>query len=130
MDTHKKVEFSLVSNLTLLNDEMVTFLQEHKVNVSTSIDGPMALHNTNRPLCQGGTYEGTIQGLRRLQEANVCVGAIETTTRYSLEYWKENKCPSTKIIGEQNLLIVPFAEIKVCVFHGSLHNGMSNKASC
>lgn len=53
-ETRKKVEFSLVSNLNLLNDEMVRFFQEHRVSVSTSIDGPMRLHNQNRPLCQGG----------------------------------------------------------------------------
>ena len=89
-ETRKKVEFSLVSNLNLLTEEMVRFFQEHHVSVSTSIDGPMRLHNTNRPLCQGGgTYEGTIRGLKRLQAADVCVGAIETTTRYSLNQWKE-----------------------------------------
>ena len=67
-ETRKKVEFSLVSNLNLLNDEMVRFFQAHRVSVSTSIDGPMHLHNRNRPLCQGGgTYEGTIRGLKRLQ---------------------------------------------------------------
>lgn len=111
LETHKKVEFSLVSNLTLLNDEMITFLQEHKVNVSTSIDGPIALHNTNRPLCQGGgTYEGTIRGLKRLQEANVCIGAIETTTRYSFKYWKE-LIDEYRNLGLHNIFLRPLTPL-------------------
>ena len=36
---------SLVSNLHLLNDVILTFLKEHMVSVSTSIGGPEDLHN-------------------------------------------------------------------------------------
>ena len=87
---HKRVEFSLVSNLHLLNDAILAFLKDHKVSVSTSIDGPEDLHNQNRPLCQGGgTYAGTISGLNRLRAAQIPAGAIETTTRFSLPRWKE-----------------------------------------
>jgi sulfatase maturation enzyme AslB (radical SAM superfamily) len=42
------IEFNLVSNLTLLNDEMVCFLKEHHVNISTSLDGHEQLQNINR----------------------------------------------------------------------------------
>ena len=86
----KHLELSLVSNLTLLSDDMIAFLKEHNVSISTSIDGPEFLQALNRPLRNGkNTYQGTIRGLYRLREHGVMTGAIETTTRFSLDRWKE-----------------------------------------
>lgn len=44
----KQISFSVVSNLTLLTDEMIGFFCEHKVSVSTSVDGDEMLHNFYR----------------------------------------------------------------------------------
>ena len=53
----KSITFSLVSNLTLLTEEKLTFLMEHNVGISTSLDGFEMLHDKNRPFNNGaGTY--------------------------------------------------------------------------
>ncbi len=80
------ISFSLVSNLILLTDEMIEFIKEHNVSVSTSIDGYKELHDKNRHYSDGsGSFNNVKESLTRLEEAGVRVGAIETTTRFSLE---------------------------------------------
>lgn len=86
----KVVRYTLVSNLSLLTDEMIAFFKQYSFGVSTSLDGPEKLHNKNRPFhTGGGTYEKTIDGIKRLQSEGVDIGAIQTTTKYSLAYAKE-----------------------------------------
>lgn len=46
-ETHKgdkKIEYTIVSNLTLATDEILDFLIEHNFSISTSLDGPKVLH--------------------------------------------------------------------------------------
>lgn len=84
------IRFNLVSNLTLLTDDMITFFAEHKVGVSTSVDGHQLLHDRNRPFKSGaGSFEKVAQSVHRLRAAGISVGAIQTTTRESLKYPKQ-----------------------------------------
>lgn len=86
----KEIVFNLVSNLTLLTDEMVEFLEAHHVNISTSLDGHHALQNTNRPIPGTDGYalwQKKCQLIRERTTRNL--GAIQTTTRASLPYYKE-----------------------------------------
>ena len=86
----KQIEFNLVSNLTMLNENIADYLREHRINVSTSIDGDMLVHNTNRRYRNGkGTFDDAISGIKRLRSKDIEVGAILTTTRQSLAYPKE-----------------------------------------
>ena len=82
---NKRISFSLVSNLTLLSKEIIEFLLKNDISVSTSLDGHEALHNLNRPMKTGvGSYFGVINGIERLKNAGIIVGAIETTTKMAL----------------------------------------------
>lgn len=86
----KCITYSLVSNLTLLTDEMLEFLVRHNVGVSTSLDGPALVHNVNRPFANGSpSMNAVLAGVARVREAGLTVGAIQTTTRQSLPYAKE-----------------------------------------
>lgn len=88
--TDKDVEFSLVSNLMLMTDEIADYIAENRISVSTSLDGPRALHDRNRPHMSGsGSYEGMLRGLDMLRKRGIYAGAIETTTRYSLPHARE-----------------------------------------
>lgn len=90
MLTDKYVEFSLVSNLALMTDEIADYIAENHVSVSTSLDGPRPLHDRNRPYVNGGgSYEHMLRGIKMLRKRGVHVGAIETTTRYSLPFASE-----------------------------------------
>lgn len=84
------ISYNVVTNLTLLTDEMLDFFQEYHFGISTSIDGPKHLHNQNRPFKTGdGTYEKAVNSIRKIRAQGLHVGAIQTTTRYSLPYPRE-----------------------------------------
>jgi uncharacterized protein len=53
----KTIDFSLTTNATLLNEELVDWLDEHRVGITISMDGPAALHDLNRRTVGGqGTH--------------------------------------------------------------------------
>lgn len=84
------IVYSVVSNLTLLNDEMIDFFAEHHVSISTSLDGDEKLHNYNRPFRNGeGSFDYVKNQVKRLKEKGISVGAIQTTTKASLPHAKE-----------------------------------------
>lgn len=87
--THE-ITYNVVSNLTLLTDEILEFLVKYNFGVSTSIDGSERVHNSNRPFVDGsGTFKAVLKSVEKLRNAEICVGAIETTTRNSLMHPKE-----------------------------------------
>jgi len=84
------VQYNIVTNLTLLTDEIATFFADNKVSVSTSIDGNSELHNKNRPFVGGNpTYDKVIESVNKLRNHRLIVGAIQTTTKESLKYPRE-----------------------------------------
>ena len=86
----KHINYSIVSNLTLLTDEMIEFIKNNNISISTSIDGNELVHNLNRPYNDGrGTYSDVLKSIEKLRKENIVVGAIQTTTKDSLPYYKE-----------------------------------------
>ena len=85
----KFIEYNLVSNLTLLTDEMIEFFIENNVSICTSIDGNRELQNINRPYKEADSYKETTKKIKILREKQIKVNAIETTTKYSLHRYKE-----------------------------------------
>lgn len=82
----KHLEFVVATNLAPITDEMLEFFNEHKVLVSTSLDGPEILHNKNRPRPGNNSYELTVNGIKKCREklGKDRVGALMTTTKESL----------------------------------------------
>ena len=81
----KDVSFALVSNLSLVTEEVADWIAENNISVSTSLDGPKFLHDLQRPRKdRDSSYEAMLRGLARLQVRNRSVGAIQTTTRAAL----------------------------------------------
>jgi His-Xaa-Ser system radical SAM maturase HxsB len=83
----RNIRFVVASTLHQLTQDMLSFLKLHQVYLSTSIDGPAALHNKNRPLPSRDSYERTLAGieLARRHLGQDAVSALMTTTRDSLE---------------------------------------------
>lgn len=83
----REVEFVVTTNLALLDDEMLLFFREHAVFLSTSLDGPEALHNANRPRPGNDSHARAVNGIRRAREllGQDRVAALMTTTRASLQ---------------------------------------------
>ena len=89
LDTPKEIEYSLVSNLSLLDNEMIEFIVKNDISICTSIDGNEKIHNENRPFKGGNSYKATVTNLKKLQELKVRTNALLTTTKYSLDKYKE-----------------------------------------
>ncbi len=86
----KDIQFSLVTNLSLMTDEIATFLKNHNVSVSTSMDGPEDLHDRNRPAAGNkGSFRSMLRGRDILLRHGIHAGAIETTTASSLKSPKQ-----------------------------------------
>ncbi|MDY4607362.1 MAG: His-Xaa-Ser system radical SAM maturase HxsB [Eubacterium sp.] len=87
--THE-IDYNIVTNLTLLNDEILDYLCENKFDISTSIDGNEIVHNNNRPFKDGrGTFDKALDSIQKIRDKGMHVGAIQTTTRAALPYPKE-----------------------------------------
>lgn len=85
-----EISYTIVTNLTLLNEEMLDFFVQHQFSISTSIDGNELVHDHNRPFINGhGTFQKVMESVQKIREAGLHVGVIETTTKYSLAFPKE-----------------------------------------
>ena len=106
----KNIEYNLVSNLTLLTDEIIDFLKENNVSICTSIDGNRQLQNINRPYRRKDSYNETINKLKKLKENQIKVNAIETTTKYNLDKSKELVDEYIKL-GLDSIFIRPLTKL-------------------
>ena len=79
----KHIEFSLTTNATLLNDEIIAFLSDHRVGVTVSIDGDRELNDSQRVFHNGkGTYDTIVPNIQRLlkRRRTNSIGARVTLT--------------------------------------------------
>ena len=100
-ETGKTVELTMVSNLALMDEEKLRFLVDNKVQICTSIDGPVDIHDKQRklPMAPGHGGKGSAHGaavdwIRRINEEYAKKGldpnlyhveALLTTTRAALD---------------------------------------------
>lgn len=63
----KEFDFRLTTNATLLDDEKIAFLKEHRIIPLVSFDGPKKLQDTQRPYKNGrGSYDSVMPIIRKL----------------------------------------------------------------
>lgn len=87
----RKVRFALVSNLTVIDRDIIEYIAKNNVNVCTSLDGPEVVHDKNR-LIEGNkpSYKEVTKWFKILKdEYKMRPSALMVTTRHSLSYWKE-----------------------------------------
>lgn len=86
----RKFHLTVVSNLTLLDDEKLSFFMKYNVDICTSFDGVEHVHNQNRIFLNGrGTYQEVVQKIRKIQSLNYRCGLLPTITKSLLPYPKE-----------------------------------------
>jgi His-Xaa-Ser system radical SAM maturase HxsB len=94
----KKLEFTMVSNLSLMDEEKLAYLLKHKVQICTSIDGPEHLHDKQRKLPGLSAHKASSYWVKRINDAYAEMGldptlyhveALLTTTSETLVRWKE-----------------------------------------
>ena len=62
----KEIRFTLTTNATLLDDEMISFLNREGMQVVLSLDGRKTVHDAKRPVPGGGgSYEETVSRIQR-----------------------------------------------------------------
>lgn len=94
----KSLEFTMVSNLAMMDEEKLKYLVDHKVQICTSIDGPEAIHLKQRVLAGGNSHREAIRWIERINKAYIDLGldptlyhveALLTTTREALKIPKQ-----------------------------------------
>lgn len=69
-----RARISLITNGTILDDDLMRCFLEHDVSVSFSIDGPQEIHDANRVTVDGnGTFKQAKKSLMRCKEVGVNV---------------------------------------------------------
>jgi len=109
--------FSLVTNLTLITDEILDYLVAHNISISTSLDGPEDVHNYNRPFVDGGpTFIRVKEAISRIQSRGIHVGAIETTTKKSIS--NPERIVNTYVeMGFDSLFLRPLTPLGKALMH-------------
>jgi His-Xaa-Ser system radical SAM maturase HxsB len=90
----KTLKFRLVTNLTLMNDDILKSLAKRKLmGISTSLDGPREIHDKNRRYLGGrGTYDDVVHWIRRIKtewKHDFNLRALTTVTRDTLAHGRE-----------------------------------------
>lgn len=92
----KPVRFSLVTNLSIMDDEKLEFLLANDVGLNTSLDGDEQTHNFNRTFNKGNSYQNVERWVREIDRVSQkkywrrnIISALLTTTSKSLKRWKE-----------------------------------------
>lgn len=96
----KNLQFRLVSNFSLLDDEKINFLMEKGVHFCTSLDGDEETHNFNRIYADGNSFAETVKWIKKIKEIYAQkykgkkknyynVGALITVTRKTLANYKK-----------------------------------------
>jgi uncharacterized protein len=91
----KNLRVSIVTNLTLMDDEKFNFLVNHDVGVCTSFDGTKDIQEKNRPYNNGYGYEIIKKWIKKFIEAEKTTSysykpnALITTTKYCFGKEKE-----------------------------------------
>jgi uncharacterized protein len=94
----KQLEFTMVSNLALLDETKLAFLLDHRVQICTSVDGPKELHDKQRKLPTLSAFDASERWIKRINEAYAERGldptlyrveALLTTTKASLTRYRE-----------------------------------------
>ena len=80
------VRHAFQTNGTLIDDDWCALFRDWKVGVGVSLDGPRDLHDANRKTRSGaGTFDRTIAGIRRLQDAKLPFHVISVLSAASLD---------------------------------------------
>lgn len=63
----KEVQFHATTNGTCLDDEIIAFIKEHRLQVQISFDGPKEVQDSQRPFVGGqGSYDAIVPKIKKL----------------------------------------------------------------
>jgi uncharacterized protein len=75
------------TNATLLNDQWIHLIKDHRINIGVSLDGPSFIHDRQRVTRSGKeTHAAVLSGVRFLQTNKIPFSVIAVLTDFSLDY--------------------------------------------
>jgi len=92
---HKTLQFALVTNLTLMDEEKLAYIIEHNIWMSTSLDWDEDVHNFNRTFKDGNSFEKVTYWIKRINEEfekngrNSKIWALLTVSKKTLTKYRE-----------------------------------------
>ena len=88
VEKKKQLEFVICTNLYALEESHIADIKKHKINISTSLDGPCWMHDKHRILrTDGSSHKVFVEklALARKYLGHGCANALMTTTSDSLD---------------------------------------------
>ncbi len=87
----RNLQFVITTTLSLATDEMLEYCRDHRIFLSSSLDGPEDLHNKNRPRPGRDSYARFVDGLERARDiiGYDAVSALMTTSPSSMSRVKD-----------------------------------------
>ncbi len=80
-----KLEFAFITNLTILNDEIISFSKEYKISYGVSLDGVDDIHDATRSFRSGrGSFKIVDANLRKLVSENISVSITTVVSNHNL----------------------------------------------
>ncbi|MFC1784969.1 His-Xaa-Ser system radical SAM maturase HxsB [Candidatus Neomarinimicrobiota bacterium] len=85
---NKNIQFVICSNLAIVTPDILNFCKKHNILISTSLDGPKFIHDSNRNKPDNSSYDLAINGIRLARDilGHDMVSALMTTTQLSIKY--------------------------------------------
>lgn len=91
-NARKNLEFVICTNLTLVDKEILKFLKDYQVMISTSLDGPKQLHDLHRIARNGGSgydlFKNKLEMMRSFIGQDKC-SALLTVTKDNIKRLRE-----------------------------------------
>lgn len=91
----KKLKFTIVTNLTEMDEEKMRYFIDENIVVCSSLDGPKELHNWNRRWTGGSSYDAVVKWTERFNREyrkrglKTRLNSLVTLTRKSLGFHRE-----------------------------------------
>ena len=67
-EKNKMLTVVICTNLALIDDNILEYCKEHNILISTSLDGPKFIHDSNRRKPHASSYELAIKGIEKCRE--------------------------------------------------------------
>lgn len=81
-----KLDFAFITNLTILNEEIIDFSVKHRITYGVSLDGVGTVHDHTRQFRSGrGSFDTVNNNLRKLLAAEVPVSVTTVVSNQNLE---------------------------------------------
>lgn len=98
-----EVLYSIITNGSLVNQKIASFLKENRVKVSVSLDGPQYLNDKTRKYADGkGTFNETVKGINTLISAGNEITVLTTLSNKNIDLLNFNFVDFLISLGVRN----------------------------